>query len=262
MNKFEKICKDIKSVKIQGATNVAKAAIRAYLLKPTHSSKKKLISLRPTEPTLVNSLNFLKKWSRKSILSHFDEAQDRINSLVYKVLKNKKIIYTHCHSTNVVKALIYSKKKGRKFSVSLTETRPLYQGRKTAMELANARIKATLYADSAMHDAIEKADLILLGADAILNSGVINKIGSEAISDIAKTHNIPLHIIADSWKFSPKNVKIEERDFHEVWRKAPKNIKIRNPAFEKIPKKNIKSIISELGNLKYSGFIKKADKII
>ena len=37
--------------------------------------------------------------------------------------------------------------------------------------------------------------------------------------------------------YTAKNIKIEERDFHEVWKRVPKNIKVRNPAFEKIPKK-------------------------
>ena len=39
MDSFSKICKDIKSIKIQGATNVAKAAVKAYRLKPTKKSK-------------------------------------------------------------------------------------------------------------------------------------------------------------------------------------------------------------------------------
>ena len=40
MDKFSKICEDIKSVKIQGATNIAKAAVEAYCISPTKSSIK------------------------------------------------------------------------------------------------------------------------------------------------------------------------------------------------------------------------------
>ena len=36
---FNQICKDIKSIKIQGARNVAKAGLKAYQLKPTKDSK-------------------------------------------------------------------------------------------------------------------------------------------------------------------------------------------------------------------------------
>ena len=56
---FDKIAKDIKDIKIQGACNIAKKALFAYRLIPTSKSKKKLLSLRPTEPMLFNTLNFV-----------------------------------------------------------------------------------------------------------------------------------------------------------------------------------------------------------
>ena len=262
MKRFNKICQDIKSIKIQGATNVAKAGIKAYLLNPSTKTKKKLFSLRPTEPALFNALNLLEKNPSEKIISHFDESQDKINNYVNKKIKNNFIVYTHCHSSSVSKSLIYSKRKGKKFKVYSTETRPLYQGRRTARELAKEKIKVTNFVDSGMHEAIKNSDIIFLGADAILKSGVINKIGSTSVAEIAKVHKKPLFIVSDSWKFYPKNIKIEERDFHEVWKRVPKNIKVRNPAFEKIPKKYISGIISEKGILKHSEFIKKSKKLI
>ena len=262
MGRFNQICRDIKSIKIQGATNVAKEGVKAYLLNPTTKSKKKLFSLRPTEPALFNALNLLEKNPSEIIISHFDESQDKINNYVNKKIKNNFIVYTHCHSSSVSKSLIYSKRKGKKFKVYSTETRPLYQGRRTARELAKEKIKVTNFVDSGMHEAIKNSDIIFLGADAILKSGVINKIGSTSVAEIAKVHKKPLFIVSDSWKFYPKNIKIEERDFHEVWKRVPKNIKVRNPAFEKIPKKYISRIISEKGILKHSEFIKKSKKLI
>ncbi|MCX8159008.1 MAG: translation initiation factor eIF-2B [Candidatus Pacearchaeota archaeon] len=260
MKKLKKIYSDIKNIKIQGASNIAKAAIRAYLMKPDKENKKKIISLRPTEPMLVNSIKFLERFGKEHVLNHFEEAQEKINKNVCKIIKEKNIIYTHCHSTNVVKALIYAKKKGKKFEVYNTETRPLYQGRLTSKELAKNGIRVTEWVDAAMDDAITNADMVLLGADAILEDGIINKIGSEAIAEIAFLKKKPVYIVADSWKFSPKNVKIEERDFKEVWEKAPKKIKIRNPAFEKVNKKYIKKIISELGILRFNEFVKRVKK--
>ncbi len=270
--KINQISKDIKSIKIQGARNIAKAALYAYSLNPTKKTKQKLISLRPTEPMLVNVLNKLEKFPNeknyKKILEHFDSAQKKINQHVFKLIKLENVIFTHCHSSNVIKALIYAKKKRKKFEVYNTETRPLYQGRKTAKELRKNKIKVTMFVDSALGIALskeqgtKKADKVFLGADAILKSGVINKVGSEVISAIAKENKIPVYIIADSWKFSPRNVKIEERDFNEVWKNLPKNsnIKIKNPSFEKINKKYIKVIISELGVLSYNKFLKKVKK--
>ncbi|HUS49920.1 MAG TPA: hypothetical protein VMZ91_07125 [Candidatus Paceibacterota bacterium] len=189
-----------------------------------------------------------------------------MNKNVFKIIKSGDVIFTHCHSTNVIQALIYAKKKAKKFQVYNTETRPLFQGRKTAKELKKAGIKVTMFADSAIDIALEKkqdtmkTDIVLLGADAILTEGVINKVGSGMIAELAKINKISLYIIADSWKYSSRNVKIEERDFHEMWKRVPNHIKIRNPAFEKIPRKYIKAIVSELGILSYDEFLRKVRK--
>ncbi len=213
--RFNQICKDIKSIKIQGARNIARKALYAYHLIPTEKSKKKLLSLRPTEPMLENVLDLADKKPYKEILQHFDFAQEKINKNVLKIIKNNDVIFTHCHSTNVVNALVYAKKKKKKFEVYNTETRPIFQGHKTARELKKAGIKVTMFVDSALGVALskeqgtKKADIVFLGADALLKGGIINKIGSEVICQIAKNQKIPVYIIADSWKFTNKKVPIE-----------------------------------------------------
>jgi len=268
MNKkriFNKIVKNIKSIKIQGAKNIAKKAVYAYSLFPTENSKKILMHLRPTEPTLFNALNKIKDKNYSEIFSHFKNSQDKINQIVIKLIDKDDKIFTHCHSTNVVNSLIYARKRGKNFEVYNTETRPLFQGRKTAKELRKAKIRVTFFVDSAMATAIEKdnkkdklfVNKIFLGADAITEKGIINKIGSKAISELAKIHKIPVYIIADSWKYSPRKLRIEERNVSEIWNKAPKNIKIKNPAFEFVDKKYIYKIISEYGVLSYADFLKK-----
>jgi len=264
--KFAKIAQDIKDIKIQGARNVAKQALYAYSLIPTKQSKKILMSLRPTEPMLFNVLKKVEIQSYQEILNHFEDAQQKINQEVVKIIKSQDIIFTHCHSTNVVNALIYAKKQGKNFEVYLTETRPLFQGRKTATELRKAGIKTTMFVDSALGIAlmgsqgVKKADKIFLGADALLNAGVINKVGSGLISKVAKLEKTPLYIVADSWKYTPDKIKLEQRNLKEVWDDAPAKVKIKNPAFEFVPRENIKNIVSELGALTYSNFLKKVKK--
>jgi ribose 1,5-bisphosphate isomerase len=251
--KFNEIAKAIKEIKIQGARNIAKQALYAYHLIPTKKSKKKLLSLRPTEPMLTNVLNKMDSMSYEEILAHFDDAQEKINKKVFKLIKNNDVIFTHCHSTNVSNALIYAKKNGKKFEVYNTETRPLFQGRKTAKELIAHKIKVTMFVDSAGMIALtksqgtKKVDKVFFGADAILKNGIINKVGSGMFAQIAFDNKIPVYIVADSWKYSPKNIKLEERNFREVWKKLSKKskIKIENPAFEFVPKKFIKKIVTE-----------------
>ncbi len=268
MNKkreFNRILKDIKNVKIQGARNISKAALRAYSLFPTKTSKKKILSTRPTEPMMERVLDLISsgKYTKKEILAHFDSSQEKINKNVLKIIKEHDVIFTHCHSTNVVNALVYAKKHGRSFEVYNTETRPLYQGRKTAKDLKKAGIKVTLFVDSAFGIALSKeqgtrkANKVFLGADALLEKGVINKVGSEAIAQIAKSQNIPVYVIADSWKYTAKKIQLEQRSFREIWKRVSNRIRIKNPSFEFVPKKYLKAIISELGILSYNDFLKR-----
>jgi translation initiation factor 2B subunit (eIF-2B alpha/beta/delta family) len=252
--KFNQIVKNIKDIKIQGATNIAKKALYAYFLVPTKQSKNRLLNSRPTEPMMENVLELAEKGIPKNqILSHFKEAQDKINKKVFRLIKKNDVVFTHCHSKNVVNALIYAKKKGKKFEVYNTETRPLFQGRKTAHELKKAGIKVTMFVDSALGVALskeqgtKKADRVFLGADAILKKGIINKIGSEVIANIARDNKIPVYIIADSWKFTKSKIPLENRKLNEVWNRAPKKIRIKNPAFEFVDKKYITKIITEKG---------------
>ncbi len=263
--RFKKILEDIKTLKIQGAENIAKKALYAYSLFPTKRSKRKLLSLRPTEPLLQNVLSLVDKVPTKKILSHFKDSQQKINQLTLKLIKNGDVIFTHCHSSTVVHALIYAKQKGKKFEVYNTETRPLFQGRKTAIELKKAGIKVTHFADAAVGVALskeqstKKVTKVFLGADAILRSGVINKIGSEVIAILAKKQGVPVYVLADSWKFSSKLLKMEQRGYKEIWKRIPKifGIKVKNPAFEFVPKKYITALVTELGILDYSSFLRK-----
>lgn len=263
--KFEKILRAIKTIKIQGARNIAETGLKAYYLSPSQKSLKLILSSRPTEPMLEKVLNLYRKMPGYQIINHFSEAQNKINLFVFKTIKKGDKIFTHCHSSNVIQSLIFSKKHGKKFEVYNTETRPLFQGRKTSKELSNAGIKVTQFVDNALALALEKdgkkdslySTKIFLGADALLKTGIINKIGSKTIAELALIHKIPLYIIADSWKFTSKKVPIEQRSLNEIWDKAPKKIKIQNPAFEFVHKKYITKIISELGSLDYNLFLKK-----
>lgn len=263
---FNRICRDIKNIKIQGAENIAKSGFRAYTFIPTKVSKNKLLKLRPTEPMLENVLNLVEKMSYKELTNLLNENQDKINKNVFRLIKNNSIIFTHCHSSTLTKALIYAKKHGKNFEVYNTETRPLFQGRKTAKELRKSHIKVTMFVDSAIEIALTKeqdkeektkpVDIIMLGTDAITKKGVANKVGSGMIAEIAKLNHIPVYIISDSLKYTRKPIRLEQRNPNEVWKNN--NINIKNPAFEFINKKNITGIVSELGVLRYNEFLKRA----
>ena len=278
---FKKLIKDIKDLKIQGAENVAKASLTAiksvlknskaktanHLITELEYVNKLLLDSRPTEPCMHTTLNcLLKGLDRQSlertkkqvkqnieyVTKHFSLVEERITNIGVKKIKKRATIFTHCHSSTVINILLAAKKK-HSFEVHNTETRPVYQGRITAEQLAKKGIKITHYVDSAARYAMQKADLFLIGADAITSEGdVVNKIGSGLFAETAYKHNIPVYVCSDSWKFDTRTmggepVTIENRSTKEVWSGHPKKVKIENPAFETIESHLITGIISELG---------------
>lgn len=260
---FENILRDIRSVKIQGAENVAKAGIKAFLLKPNKAAAKKILRTRPTEPLLQNSLKMLLKsenvnLAAKKILMKIEKSHDIISKKGAALVKNGMNIYTHCHSSSVIDILKYAKnKKGKKFVVYTTEVEPLLQGRKTAKRLADMGIKVIVFPDLAAGMALKKCDLFLFGADAYTKKYVVNKIGTSTLVKIAEHYRIPRYSCGVSMKFT-KKVKIEKRSGREVWDERNKNIFVENYAFDKTRLSWLTGIVSEFGILKAKDFVKKA----
>jgi len=269
---FSSLLSSISSLKIQGANNVALAGLDALgMAVKTARSKKELtkkinqiVNTRPTEPLLRNIINYCEHQldyshllssyisARKNTRFFFEEGKNKIISYGKNKIPNNAIIYTHCHSSTVVQIIIKAKKKVK--AVNNTETRPLFQGRMTAKDVAKAGIPVEHYVDSAARIALKGAHLVLLGADAITVDGVYNKVGSEMIAVLAKHFKIPLYVCAHSWKYDNQaefgfEETIEKRHAKEVWSRPPKNVHINNYAFERIDFELITGIITELGIL-------------
>ena len=273
---------NIKNLKIQVAENIAIEAVNALyhiihrsrklnakgLLEEIREAANQLLAARPTEPCTRNALNYiLSDLSKDDIVelvitldkkiryvkNHIQDVKEQISIYGSKKIKNGTIVFTHCHSSTVIGILKFAHKKGIRFEVHNTETRPLFQGRITSVELSKAGINVKHYVDSAARTALRKADICLIGADAITSEGnVINKIGTELFLEIAEKYEIPTYICADSWKFDSgtiygKVTPLENRDRDEVWPKAPRSIRIINPAFEIILPEMVSGVISELG---------------
>jgi len=262
MEEFERIIREIKEVKIQGANDIALAGVSAFLLNPTEDSAKKILEARPTEPLLQNAIKLLKQSNDPghgaiNFIRYMKESERKTAKFGASLIGQDMNIFTHCHSTTVMEILKEAKRQGKNFVVYNLEVAPLYQGRTTAKELAKEGIKVMHFPDLAAEQALEKCDLFLFGADAFLDKGVVNKNGTSVLSEIAKAHKIPSYACGFSLKYISK-IKIELRKGKEVWDEREKNIVVINPAFEIVDKKYVTGCVSEMGILKYSEFIKKA----
>ncbi len=276
-----RIISDIKSLKIQGANDVAEAGLRCLSLtaKKSRSSNKadligeldmtarKVLSTRPTEPELKKVISSVMVQAEvaeiKSVerLKGFvervcNEQLRKLNEIVRKVAEtgakeivDGDVILTHCHSKNVVAALSEAKRQDRKFEVIVTETRPLYQGKITAKELLNQKIPVTYSIDSASGHLMKRATKVLVGCDAILQDGsVINKIGTLPIAIVAHRFGKPFIVAGESLKVTRDIPNIEQRNPKELINPGKlRGAKIVNPAFDITPAEYVTKIITEKG---------------
>ena len=264
MNKFDKIIKDIKSVKIQGATHIALAGMHAYLLKHDKNSVKKILNTRPTEPLLQTAISILESVPEKdkinyanTIKKYIEKSEKKIADFGSRLIKNHFTVFIHCHSTTVMEVLKRAKKQSKHFTVYISTAHPLYQGKLSAKELAKHKIHVVMISDLTVETFVDKADIVFFGADAIINKGIINKIGTSIIAKEAHEKKIPVYCTSISWKYTKKIPKIEIRDPKELFNEKSKYISEINPAFDFTDKKFITEIITEFGIEKYDKFLKR-----
>jgi len=264
---YNEIVEKIKSLEIQGAENIAIAAVEAFAIKlketqdyaELEKSYKELKNTRATEPGLRNALRYCLENYKENpdvaafVINHFKESKEKIAEYGAKKIHDGMKVFTHCHSSTVRAIIEKAFDQGKKFEVYNTETRPKFQGRKTATKLAEKGIPVTHFVDSAGRSMLRKADLFLFGCDAITSEGkLINKIGTEMLAECAHDCRIPAYSCTNSWKFDPHTVygfdeEIEQRSPDEVWENPPKGVKIYNPAFEITAPDIFTGVITELG---------------
>ena len=275
----------IKKLQIQGARNVAIAAVKAIkiLAKQTKTenknqffseledSQKILASSRETEPLMRNALRCIISKTRETktekldtlkqqvtsaaekFLNDLEASQERTAEIGAKRISNDAVVFTHCHSSTVTHLLSKAKSEGKKFRVICTETRPAFQGRITARELVNLGIETTFIVDSAARTFMKEVDIVMVGADAITSEGnVVNKIGTSGIAILAHEARKPFYIVSELLKFDSDTLvgeyeKIEQRNPIEVWSEAPQKLDVRNPAFDVTPNRYIHGLICEEG---------------
>ncbi len=278
---IQKIAKDIKEIKIQGASNIELESIKGILelLKKTDKKEKELITeikeninllviQRPNEPKLRNSMNYIyqkvKSFSEdkekiiEEVIKYKEKTKngnETISEMASQLITNGMKVLTHCHSTLVENAFKKAHDKGIDFEVFCTETRPRYQGRITARNLSEYGIKTTLITESTVTHFLKQTDYFFTGADVVFQDGsIMNKLGTNLISLASKEYKTP-HIVLTSTHcvetddFLSIVQNIEERDINEVWeeKERPEKLNIKNPAFDVVPNELIDKFITEEG---------------
>ncbi len=275
----------IRRLEVQGARNVAVAAIKAIqtlaeqtkaknktaLLNELKEAQTALFASRETEPLMRNAIRWVITQAEDSSTEKVDVLSGIVVSNVGLFLQNLEasreltaeigarrirdgmLIFTHCHSSTVTRLIAKAKADGKSFSVICTETRPAFQGRITAREMVELGVQTMFIVDSAARSYMGDVDLVVVGADAITSEGnVVNKIGTSSIAVLANEARKPFYVVSELLKFDPETLngtyeRIEQRNPSEVWNEAPEKLSVRNPAFDVTPSRYIHGLICEEG---------------
>ncbi|GAH07190.1 unnamed protein product, partial [marine sediment metagenome] len=189
----------------------------------------------------------------KKFLQDLEKSDKSISKQSMELIKNNATIITHSYSSTVLSTLLFAKKSGKKFSVICTESRPKNEGTQLAKQLGKFGIKVKLIVDSAVFSFISYADIILVGGDAVTDTGLINKIGTKGIAMTAQHYNTPTYALCSTIKFLPKNYQVnlnQQKNPNEIIQSKISNVTPINYYFDYTPLEFITGVITEKEILK------------
>lgn len=126
-----------------------------------------------------------------------------IAELGHNFVQDGMVVLTHGRSEVVTGVLTRAAQSNKNFTVMVTEGRPEGSGFKAAERLTEVGIPVTVILDSAAGYFMERVDIVLLGAEGVVESGgIVNKIGTCQMAMVAKLYNKPLYVAAESYKFA------------------------------------------------------------
>ncbi|GKY93859.1 hypothetical protein MPSEU_000352800 [Mayamaea pseudoterrestris] len=194
-------------------------------------------------------------------------ARDRIVAQAQEFVKGT--VLTHGWS-RVVAAILLEASQTKQFDLIVLEGRPDLSGAKAAASYAQeTNIPVRVITDAAMAYVMEKVDMVLVGAEGVLeNGGVVNKIGTYALATCAKAHSKPFYVAAESYKFArlyplsqsdvPQSsvnsapmefLTAQDGDGKVAKIEMPKNVELVNPMTDFTPSNYITLLFTDLGVL-------------
>lgn len=198
-------------------------------------------------------------------------ARDRIAQVGADFIQEGMTVLTHGWS-RVVASVLLEAAETKHFDIIILEGRPDATGAKAARSYAShhSKIPTTVVLDSAMGYVMESVDIVLVGAEAVVeNGGCVNKLGTYALAACAKARGKPFYVASESYKFArlyplnqkdlpnigSSNLKCPDTtskvsgDANDSVISLPENVKVENPPCDYTPAEFITLLFTDLGVL-------------
>ena len=157
-------------------------------------AKSRRLPVETLRATIAQAAVSYRAWS--------EQARARIATYAGALIPAGATVFTFTLSETVLTALRQARKRGLAFKVILTESRPNNDGLSTARSLAEIGVEVELGIDAGVGELARRADLMLIGAEAILSDGsAICKVGTYPAALAARRARLPVYVLVDSQKF-------------------------------------------------------------
>ncbi|CAA7260236.1 unnamed protein product [Cyclocybe aegerita] len=267
---------------IQDYTTPAQNTISRHLM--THISPQitHLVSARPMSVSMGNAIRELKleisaididmveQDAKDALCTKIDNyirdriiiADQVIQELAGKKIKDGDVVLTYAKSSVVQKVLLQAQEDGKKFSVVVVDSKPLLEGKSLLRSLTSGAnsIPCTYALLPALPSLLTEATMVLVGAHALYSNGAVySRAGTAMVAMMAKMHSVPVVVCCETYKFSEgvmvdgfsKNelvpLSITQRNSSPKDIAPTQNLERLNPLYDLTPPRYITAVVTEVG---------------
>lgn len=189
----------------------------------------------------------------KLFLKKLVEARGIIAKLASQFITDGCAVLTHSRSRVVLETLKEAA-KSKHFHVFVTNSAPDNSGEVMCKNLECEGIQCTLILDSAIGCIMEQIDIVMVGAEGVVESGgIINKVGSYTMALCAREMKKPFYVLTESFKFSrlyPLSQQDVPAEFkYTTTTRIQKNLSHEHPLVDYTPPAYISLLFTDLGIL-------------
>ncbi|KIY45856.1 IF-2B-domain-containing protein [Fistulina hepatica ATCC 64428] len=182
-------------------------------------------------------------------------ADEVIQELAGKKIKDGDTILVYARSSVVEKVMIRAKEDGKNFSVIVIDSRPLLEGKNLLRSLTSHDIPCTYALLPSLPSLLAETTTVFLGAHSIhTNGAVYSRAGTAMVALLAKSYNIPVLVCCETYKFSAsvmldgfgKN-ELAPAKFSMASPLSGAMLEVLDPLYDLTPPTCITAVVTEMG---------------
>jgi translation initiation factor 2B subunit (eIF-2B alpha/beta/delta family) len=177
-------------------------------------------------------------------------ARERIAAYGAEIIPDGARVFTYTLSETALRTLREAARRGKRFRVLVTESRPNNDGLVTAVELSKEGVDVSVSLDACIAELIPQSDLMMVGAEAIMPDGsAVCKVGTYPSALVAKSCGVPVYVTVDTLKFNVAGLALKVDPIRRSDVMAADSARVIGHLFDRTPPELLRAIITERGIL-------------